>query len=125
MTRLSYLTADSNLERIQDFRYKGAEMPLLLAGGFTRYFEHHVPPGDFLKSVLSNDLTGSLRRAESLELVELCVSFLTWHAPPQSWGSLDKVKAWVETSSPPLDRDLPFNNGELPFDWDPHQSEAP
>jgi hypothetical protein len=113
MAALPYLAGDSNLKRIQDFRYKGAEMPLLLAGGFTRYFEHHVPPGDFLKSVLSNDLTGSLRRAESLELVELCVSFLTWHAPTQAWGSAEKVSRWLQV------------NGELPFDWDTHLSEAP
>ena len=79
-------------------------MPLALAGGFQRYLEHHVRTGSFLESILANDLVGAIRQAESLDLVELCVNFLLWNAPVQSWGSPDRVKAWVETN-----RDLPFN----------------
>lgn len=114
MTRsgLSYLTADSNLENISDFEYKGQRIPILLAGGLRRYFQYHIPPGGFLRSVLANDLTGALRQAESLELIELCVSFLTWHAPTQAWGSPEKVSRWLEV------------NLGLPFDWDTDNNEV-
>ena len=54
--------------------------------------------GGFLTAVLSNDLTQSVRQADShnLILIPKIVRWLLAEAPPKSWGSPARVKAWVK-----------------------------
>ena len=63
-----------------------------------RYVEAHEPVGDFLTSVLSNDLSGAFLRADDANAAALgdYVRFLTWFAPSPCWGSPARVKAWLE-----------------------------
>lgn len=62
---------------------------------FTR---HQRPAGKFLAAVLENNLTVALAEAGPVNrafLVDL-LEFLVRHAPPDSWGSVEAVDAWVK-----------------------------
>lgn len=53
-------------------------------------------PGDFLRCVLSNDLSGAVSRAD-LGSQQALVAIVTWlynRAPEACWGSPEKVAAW-------------------------------
>jgi len=58
--------------------------------------EGHLP-GDFLQSVLRNDLAGAVTRADPFNLATLreIVWFLQMEAPSPCWGSAENVQAWA------------------------------
>ena len=68
--------------------------------GMRRYFEQHINPGGFLRALLNNDLLGSFKRADDINLPRIhdYVTFLYAHAPCDSWGSVESVKKWVASS---------------------------
>ena len=65
--------------------------------GIRRYVEDRIPPGDFLTSVLGNDLIESFSWADEenrkalFEIVRYCYNEL----PYGCWGSPEKVKKWL------------------------------
>lgn len=63
-----------------------------------RYAKKHCPVGDFLYSVLTNNLTESFGRAdeENKSDLEKIVYYCNWHIPRVCWGSPEKVKKWLE-----------------------------
>jgi hypothetical protein len=81
-------------------------VPAHLVEGLRRYFEHGIAPGSFLRAVLENDLAEAVRRGdpESLGRIRAIVSFLDMEAPAPSWGSPEKVRAWIDGSRPELER---------------------
>lgn len=63
-----------------------------------RYQFHHIPTGDFLKAVLSNNLIDAIGRADDCNLQdihEIC-SYVYNEMPSASWGSPEKVKSWLK-----------------------------
>ena len=64
---------------------------------FERYVMHGVPPGSFLMAALSNDLRETFARADSTNArcVRAYVQFFYSHTPAGSWGSPEKVNAWI------------------------------
>lgn len=68
----------------------------LLRAGLDRWISHGIPPGDFLLAVLSNDLNGAVRRADSenIHLLPEIVNWLRENAPITSWGSPAAVQHW-------------------------------
>ena len=66
--------------------------------GLLKYLCYGVPPGHFLMAVLANDLTEACGRADDSNRVALAeyISVLHNHAPSESWGSREKVRAWIE-----------------------------
>lgn len=62
------------------------------------YVERGRPVGDFLRCVLSNDLTGAFRHADDVnrELMEDYVGWLWNEAPGDAWGSGEAYGAWVK-----------------------------
>ena len=67
-----------------------------------RYIEQGaIIHGDFLGSVIRNDLCKAAREADSTNQKLLCdyALFLVWYAPRESYGSQDKVNQWVKTHS--------------------------
>jgi len=63
-----------------------------------RYWEEHLPPGSFLRSVLENNLIGTVATATREDLMSLphLVAYVYEEAPPSSYGSRRAVKRWVE-----------------------------
>ena len=62
-----------------------------------RYVTLHVPTGDFLRGVLSNNLLESFELADDENLAALheIVMYIYNEIPSRCWGSPEKVKAWL------------------------------
>jgi len=62
------------------------------------YVDHGQPPGGFLRSALCNDFVGACLLADQENrdgLVDLASRI--WNdLPGDSWGSMEKVNAWIE-----------------------------
>src|SRR5262249_47636391 len=74
-------------------------VPAALQGGIVRYMVDGVLPDGFLQAVLCNNLVQACRQADSANIFRLrdVVDFLTACAPPNSWGSRERVLAWTST----------------------------
>jgi hypothetical protein len=72
--------------------------PKELIESLERYAQHGIPTGGFLQAVLCNDLYQAVLRADaenSARLRDVVVHVI--HAmPAESWGSPEKVGAWIE-----------------------------
>ncbi len=71
-------------------------IPQHCRAGLAAYIEHGRPVGDFLTSVLCNDLEGAVHRADRENRAALVnyVVFLHNYAPRPCWGSPERVKSW-------------------------------
>lgn len=69
-----------------------------LRAGLARYLVDHVKPGGFLSAVLKNDLATAVMHADEFSLANIreVVAFLKTMAPPDSWGSQEKVAKWTK-----------------------------
>ena len=63
----------------------------------TDYADNRVPPGDFLRAVLENDLRESFQRADedNIESMFDIVQFIYNEIPARCWGSPEKVRDWL------------------------------
>jgi hypothetical protein len=61
------------------------------------------PPGDFLMAVLEGNLAEAVIRADrtNLELLPVYVMWLHKMAPSASWGTKEKVQAWLFMTEDP------------------------
>jgi hypothetical protein len=62
-----------------------------------RYIERGQHPGDFVGCLLSNDLQGTVSRADkkTFDALPDIVSFLHTYLPNECWGSREAVAAWM------------------------------
>ena len=81
-------------------------IPAYSMSSIHRYIDEHQRVGGFLTAVLSNDLAGSIRRADPDNLGALLsiLGYLHYDAPAQCWGSPEKVRRWLEIV--PIDEEL-------------------
>jgi hypothetical protein len=73
------------------------EIPDYTFEAIQRYVADHIPPGDFLRAVLTNDLMGAMERADDNNreaLFEIC-SFIYSEVPSLCWGSEERVRLWL------------------------------
>jgi hypothetical protein len=93
------MTAD----QIREMIHEGRELvPAHLWPGLERYFVQRVEPGQFLVSLLTNDLRATVGRADEVSFValpDLC-KFLYNYAPARSHGSRDVMDAWLTAVVP-------------------------
>lgn len=76
----------------------GQEVPIHTQEALENYLIHGYAPGGFLTSVLSNDLYGSVVRADHINKQNL-IAITDWiinHAPSSAWGSPNIVKLWLD-----------------------------
>jgi hypothetical protein len=75
--------------------YPGVPIDILIA--LRDYLNDHREPGGFLCSVLRNDLTMSVKRADPANLCALpqIVDMLLAHCPAPAWGSDKAVRDWL------------------------------
>lgn len=75
-----------------------AKVPEHLRSGLNAYLMDHYKPGDFLCSVLKNDLIGAYRRADMVSLVCLpdIIAYLLACAPAPSFGSNSNFDSWLK-----------------------------
>ena len=76
-------------------------IPERMRGGIARYLTDGIPTGDFLKSVIENDLRMALWTAdnENLAILPNYVRFFHNACPGLSWGSRDRRSAWIKQQS--------------------------
>lgn len=76
----------------------GQLIPDYMISGLVEYIIFGTEPGGFLSAVLSNDLMGALRQADStnLELLPDYGTFLHNYAPIGSFGSQKAFDHWVK-----------------------------
>lgn len=79
-------------------RVNWLRIPEYMREGLALYVEQGVRPGDFLWSVLVNDLRGACRHADNgnQRLIFDYVAWLYSFAPHDCWGSPDRAIAWLE-----------------------------
>lgn len=87
----------SDLTRIA----KETGVPDHLIEGLVAYATDRRPTGDFLRSVLNNDLFGALQRADSKSLAGIVrvASFIHHHFPYDSFGSEEIVSRWLSRTN--------------------------
>lgn len=72
-------------------------IPDYMLDGLNLYFNHGIEPGSFLTSVLENNLVMAAACADDTNsrLLKNYANFLYNFAPSSSWGSKEKVEAWI------------------------------
>ena len=72
------------------------DAPVHILDSINRYVEHGLEPGGFVKAVLSNDLVGAFKQADTASLRGLqdILGYCRWKIPATCWGSPEKVKNW-------------------------------
>jgi hypothetical protein len=69
--------------------------------GLTSFMVHGVPPGDFLRAVLKNDLMGAMGKADEQnrnDIFEIC-KFVYNEMPHTCHGSAEAVDEWIKTKA--------------------------
>lgn len=80
-----------------EYHYMGYSIPSHMLESIDLYLQHGCPPGSFLYAVLCNNLTESVARADTHNIHNLpaYAAFLYNEMPRGSWGSEEKVGAWL------------------------------
>lgn len=72
-------------------------IPGYMIPGLVRYIHDRIPPGDFLRYVLENNLMMAAGHADDTNrrLLHAYCSFIYNYAPITSHGSPERVSAWL------------------------------
>lgn len=84
-------------EIVKNFSYRGQRIPGYMYTGIINYIVDRIEPGDFLSSILRNDLMGACVYADdtNLGLLPVYVSFFYNEAPTACWGSKENIQEWL------------------------------
>ncbi len=84
-----------------------------------RYSEKHIRPGDFLKSVLENNLFLSVSLADdyNITILPVYVNYMYNKLPMLCWGNKEKVEKWLKEKEDKLLKEKKIVNhiNELPM----------
>lgn len=84
-------------QRLKEFRFRGHGIPAYTAQVIIDYLCYGVPPGGALEGVLENDLKKAVSHAGDFDmwLLPIYLAFFYNEAPSDSWGTAEKVAAWI------------------------------
>jgi len=87
-----------NFKSNKRYNFRNFYIPERMMNGMQLYIEEHYPTGDFLRSVLCNDLRSAIDRADDENIANLpaYIGFLYNQAPSDCWGSKEKYEAWIK-----------------------------
>ncbi len=82
----------------QGYEFRGFTIPARMLDAVNRYIQDGDPPGDFLTAVICNNLREAVGKADDHNTANLpaYIAYLYNEAPPGSWGSLEKMRDWME-----------------------------
>ena len=85
---MQFCQYEGNIFRIPDGMVEGLEL----------YINHRIKPGSFMTAVLANDLIEAVGKADhrNIKNIPAYVYFFYNYAPPECFGSYEKVNAWLE-----------------------------
>ena len=72
-------------------------LPEKLRGGTERWIEKGIRPGEFLSSVIEDDLLDALTCADddmTRANIRAIASWFYWESPPACHGSLERARSW-------------------------------
>lgn len=77
------------------------EVPERTLNGFDQYAQERIPPGDFGKAVLSNDLAEAVGRADlqNEQALSKIVRYMYNELPMRCWGSEKAVEEWLNAQA--------------------------
>lgn len=80
------------------YTFREFYIPERMMDGLERYVKDQILPGDFLRAVISNDLTEAVGRAdeENLRNLPAYIGYLYNEAPVRCWGSKERMEEWVK-----------------------------
>ncbi|GIW60573.1 MAG: hypothetical protein KatS3mg087_1639 [Patescibacteria group bacterium] len=83
-------------DRLKEIDY--SPLPKNLQDSLRLYLEKGIPPGDFLRAVLENDLINTVRFADRInrDKIYYLVRFIRFYVPVACWGSKENVQEWIE-----------------------------
>lgn len=75
----------------------GAKVPSHILDGLARYVEDGIPPGDFVRACLENNLYEAVFRADPVSYAHLreILKCIYNGLPAGIWGSRPAVKVWI------------------------------
>ena len=82
---------------MSEYSFYGRSIPDNMMAGIRRYIERRIIPGDFLQSIICNDLGKACGYADedNLWIIPVYVNYFYNHAPTSCWGSKQKMIAWL------------------------------
>ena len=88
------MNSDKNMT---SYTFRRWAIPERMMSAIDLYVKHGIPPGDFLRAVICNDLSEAVGRAddENIELLPAYVAYFWNELPSTCWGSVEKMKAWM------------------------------
>jgi len=80
------------------YTFQDYYIPSRMMGGIERYISDGIPPGDFLTSIITNDLSGAVGAAddENLRNLPAYVAYFYNEVPSGCWGSREIFDNWME-----------------------------
>ncbi len=74
------------------------QIPTYMWDGIVSYILYGLPPGQFLKAIIKNDLKGAFTYADqtNAKLIYNYVNFFFNFAPTGCWGSQENMDSWIE-----------------------------
>ena len=81
----------------ESYSFREFYIPARMMPAILEYVDHRVPPGDFLRAVICNDLRGACVQGddENLRNLPAYVEYFYNEVPSQCWGSREKMDAWL------------------------------
>jgi|WetSurMetagenome_2_1015567.scaffolds.fasta_scaffold183302_3 hypothetical protein len=82
-------------------------LPVRIITSLHRYQHQRVPTGDFLRAILENNLLEAVMTAddENIKIIPDIVHYIYNYLPSISWGSKERVEAWLHHSDSILQKD--------------------
>jgi hypothetical protein len=85
------------MDEFNKFRFREFFVPEYMRPALIDYVNDGVPPGDFLKAIICNDLKEAVGRADDINVCNIpaYVNYFYNHAPHSCWGSKSAMDSWV------------------------------
>lgn len=81
--------------------FNAYRIPNYMVEGLELYINNRIKPGSFTMAVLANDLKEAVGKADNKNMrnIPAYIYFLYNFAPPECFGSYEKVAAWLKGSA--------------------------
>ena len=90
-------------------------IPDSIRDDIVEYVLNGIPPGDFVRAVLENNFVEACGRADNINGANLraIAKYCYMEIPMKSWGSPERVKAWIRARTVEYKAKLEANKKEL------------